>query len=256
MRSGFFSFLAVGCIAAVPVAVQATASSNSYNFSGVQHYAQVIKLNVSSDTLKDGNFSNFGPSVANSANGPRFQGIEGLATPDGTLYYSWGIDGYLSGFVWLYHMNARPVIHSDARAGNGNSAPDIIAANGQRKSYYVTPVAISSNITFVGPTDGITRGFDTYGRPGASKGYPNYTYMVWSWVNKGGGGLVRTIMKTNEVFYPSDVSTIDMTSTSASGSVKAMYGFTYQGGVRLYGWTVHSHHEGANYYPHIVCLNC
>jgi hypothetical protein len=140
-------------LAAVPLAVQATASSDSYNFAGVQHQAQVIKLNVSASSLKDGNFANFGPSVSNSTNGPRFQGIEGLSTPDGTLYYSWGIDGYLSGFVWLYHMNARPTIYASAKAGNGASAPDIIAANGQRKSYYITPVAISSNITYVGPTD-------------------------------------------------------------------------------------------------------
>lgn len=246
----------VATVAVSTAEVRAAASSNDYNFDGVKHYLQDINLWVSATSLKDGDFKNFGPSISNSTNGPRFQGIEGLSTPDGTLYYSWGTDGYLSGFVWLYHMNARPTIYSSARAGNGKSAPDIIAANGARKSYYITPTAISSNITFVGPTDGKTRGFHTYGQPGASRGYPNYTYLTWSWVNKGGGGIVRTVMQKNEVFYPSDVATITMSSTTASGSVKAMYGFTYQGGVRLYGWTVHSHTEGGTYYPHIVCLNC
>jgi hypothetical protein len=70
---------------------------------------------------------------------------------------------------------------------------------------------------------------------------------VWSWVNRVGGGISRTILQDGETFYPCNVHSITSHSKCKSGEscsdgwVKAIYGFTFQGGHRIYGWTVHSH---------------
>jgi hypothetical protein len=35
-----------------------------------------------------------------------------------------------------------------------------------------------------------------------------------------------------------------------------MYGSIWNGTQRIFGWTVHSHHYGAQYVEHIACSNC
>ena len=66
-------------------------------------------------------------------------------------------------------------------------------------------------------------------------------------------------MLRDEVFYPSDVATINITSTDSSGasngSVKAMYGSIWNGESRIFGWTVHSHIYQGVYTAHIRLLN-
>ena len=128
-----------------------------------------------------------------------------------------------------------------------------------KKSYWINPQPIPGAMHYVGPNDGLYHSFANYGEPAAPYA-TNHSTLCWSWVNKGGGGIVRAMMSRNEVFYPSDVATINMTSYDsngvANGSVKVLYGSFWNGNTRLYGWTVHSYHYGASYVELILCRTC
>ncbi len=278
-RRGFLKKIGVGAAALAgggyfvgQRAAEAAASADSYNFAGCTHNMQGIFLNKANVTIYDGSGQSLGLVINNKANSSfpdghlRFQGIEALTVGGRTYYYNWGVGGAdgQSGHVWIADMSARPTIDSNARGGsgglfNGRSAPDILLANGTKKSYFIRPAAIPSDMYYIGPSDGLRHSFGNYGIP-ADPYSAGHTNLSWSWVNKAGGGIVRCMMKTNETFYPSDVATINMNSTDANGnvngSVKAMYGSIWNGAQRIYGWTVHSHHYGAQYVEHIVCSNC
>jgi hypothetical protein len=252
--------------------LHAAASSDSYNFNGATHNLQCIKLNKSSVQLYDGAGNPLGLIANNKANSDcansalRFQGMEAIVAGGRTYYYSWGLGGSdgQSGHIWISDMVSRPVIDANARGGsgglfNGRSAPDITLASGATKSYFISPQPIPSAMHYVGPGTGLYYSYGNYGTPGSPYG-TNYTNLSWSWINKTGGGIVRCMMKSGEVFYPSDVSTITLSSYDsngvANGSVKAMYGSIWNGSQRIYGWMVHSHHYGTTYVEHIVCRTC
>ncbi len=141
----------------------------------------------------------------------RLQGIEVLTTPSGTLYYSWGMNDYNSGFIHVADLTLRPVIDEGARAGNGHACDIRPAVNGDRKAYYVRPRAIPGGLKYRGPSTGKLHSMTHYGTPGAPA-HPDYTYLSWSWINKAGGGLVRSVVRDGEVFYPCAVASIKSTS--------------------------------------------
>jgi hypothetical protein len=251
--------------------LHATAPADDYNYAGATHNLQCIALNKSNVQLNDGAGNSLGIVLNNKANGScsgtllRFQGMEAITAGNGrTYYYNWGVGGSdgQSGHVWISDMTVRPTINSNARGCsgglcNGRPAPDILLADGvTKKSYLVNPQPIPGALHYVGPTDGIYRSYATYGEPGSPYG-TNHTILAWSWVNKGGGGIARAMMSRNEVFYPSDVSTITMTAYDTSGvsngAVKAMYGSFWNGNTRIYGWTVHSYQYGATYVELVTC---
>ncbi len=254
-------------------ASMAAAPANDYNFDGATHYLQCISLNKSNVQLYDGAGNPLGLAVNNKPNGRcpnstlSFQGMEAITAPNGrTYYYNWGVGGAdgQSGHIWIADMTARPSISSSARGCsgslcNGRSAPDIILPSGAAKSYYIDPQPIPSAMRYIGPSTGRSISYDNYGLPGAPYA-TNYTNLSWSWVNKTGGGIVRSMMFRNEVFYPSDVATITINSVDSNGvvngSVKAIYGSYWTGNQRLYGWTVHSHTYQGTYVPHIICRTC
>lgn len=228
------------------------APSSDFNFAGVRHAIDRVKLNKANVQLYDGGFVPLaGLTVSNSPD-VRMQGIEEVVTNKGTLYYSWGQNGYASGFIHVSDLARRPAIDPSAHAGNGKSCTIRKAANGDRKAYYVRPQAIPFGLEYRGPEDGLAHTFRNYGTPGAG-----YTYLSWSWVNKTGGGIVRSILQDGEVFYPCEVAAIRSTSIQEPGWVKVIYGMTYQGGREVFGWIVHSHQTG-NDPPvmHLQCKNC
>jgi hypothetical protein len=250
----------------------AAAPANDYNFDGCTHNMQGIFLNKANVTINDGAGQSLGLVINNKANASfpdgrlRFQGIEALTVGGRTYYYNWGVGGAdgQSGHVWIADMSARPTVDSNARGGsgglfNGRTAPDIFLGNGTRKSYLISPQPIPNDMYYIGPSDGLRHSYSNYGTP-ASPYSSGHTNLSWSWINKTGGGIVRCMMKTGETFYPADVSTININSTDANGtvngSVKAMYGSIWNGAQRIFGWTVHSHHYGAQYVEHITCSNC
>jgi hypothetical protein len=80
----------------------------------------------------------------------------------------------------------------------------------------------------------------TYGTPGAPA-FPGYTTLQWNVVTVDGGGIVRSILKDGETFYGAKVARIVVHSVATRGYVEFMYGFAFQGGKRVYGWTVSRH---------------
>ncbi|EEF62976.1 hypothetical protein [Pedosphaera parvula] len=252
--------------------LHAAAPSDDYNFDGATHNLQCISLNKSSVPIYDGAGNQLGLVINNKPNSTcnnsslRFQGMEALTVAGRTYYYCWGVGGVdgQSGHVWIADMTSRPTIDPNARGGsgglfNGRSAPDIILPSGTTKSYFINPQPIPAAMNYIGPSTGQYYSYSNYGTPGAPYG-TNYTNLSWSWINKTGGGIVRCMLMTNEVFYPSDVSTITInsydTSGTVNGSVKAMYGSIWNGDQRIYGWIVHSHHYGSTYVEHIICRTC
>ena len=261
-------------IAALITTSFAAAPADDYNFAGATHNLQCISLNKSNVQLCDASGNPLGLVANNKANSScnnsslRFQGLEAVTAGNGrTYYYCWGLGGSdgQSGHIWIADMSARPSIDPNARGGsggllNGRSASDIILADGvTKKSYFINPQVIPSDMGYYGPTDGIWRSFANYSEPAAPYAGNNMP-LCWSWVNKGGGGIVRAQMLRNEVFYPSDVATITMTTYNSSGvangSIKAMYGSIWNGNTRLYGWMVHSYHYGTSYVELITCRTC
>jgi hypothetical protein len=251
---------------------EGAASSNDYNFNGATHNLQGIFLNKANVPLYDGSGQPLGLVVNNKPNDSypdgrlRFQGMELVEAGGRDYYYSWGaggVDGQ-SGHIWVADMTARPTISSSARGGsgglmNGRTAPDIFLANGTRKAYFITPQPIPIEMHYIGPGTGLQYHYENYGTPAAPHS-SGHTPLSWSWINKTGGGIVRCQMKANDTFYPADVATITIASVahngSENGSVKAMYGSIWNGGRRIFGWTVHSHIYQGTYVAHITCSNC
>lgn len=97
---------------------------------------------------------------------------------------------------------------------------------------------------------------DTYYQGSQQNRGIHYGYLTWNFLNNvdnpatdgsyvAGGGVVRTLIRQNQVFHRCDVTTLTMNSVTATGTpngqVKAIYGKTLQGGYWFYGWIIHSH---------------
>jgi hypothetical protein len=90
--------------------------------------------------------------------------------------------------------------------------------------------------------------FEHYGDPGADQGNRtdiSYTYLLWSFVNVRGGGIVRTLLAPNQVVRACDVEPIVMQAWdrdgNVNGQVTARYVRALAGTCRVYGWMVWSH---------------
>ena len=205
------------------------AAASSFDHDGVNHHAQTIKLAHGSAQLRDLDGNPIGKTVTGSI---RMQGIEAIDSPIGTLYYTWG-DGQPSGHIHVSDLAKRPAIDDSARAGNGEAC-----AIGS-KSYWVRPARIEGDLRYRGPTTGDSYSLAWYGTPGSP--VDDYTYLSWSWIDRAGGGIVRAVVRENDVFYPCAVKSIKTESIATAGWVKAIYGMVQSNGHRYFGWLVHSH---------------
>ena len=206
-------------------------SSNKYNFDGAAHHLQ--DFNVTNNAPL---YDVFGTPLGCTASSTRrFQGMETILLSNGTfLFYSWGENGERSGHISQDNIiNGSPTINSSWRGGdgtlwNGRPAPDV----------GTTLIVDSKPIPDWRP-DG--HPVYPYGRQVCSNGEP-YTYLVWSWINKVGGGINRAIMKDGTAFYPAKVDAI--ITELPEGRIKVIYGSIQTNeGIRIYGWTVYSHTE-------------
>lgn len=102
--------------------------------------------------------------------------------------------------------------------------------------------------------------YQGYGDPGYEQGDPevlgelqHYTYLVWSWVNVSGGGVVRTLLRPGQRFYRCNVYSIKEDSIDDDGDVngwvQSVYGKTLQAGNWIYGWTVYAHQASGDPAP-------
>jgi hypothetical protein len=175
------------------------------------------------------------------------------------MYYTWGWGGPRgqSGHIAVNELNRQPPISLDARAGNGKPARNLKAPNGRAKTYRVLPRPIEPELTYIGPVTKRTYTYWPYGTPGGKYGVTDYTNLSWSWVNVSGGGIVRTMVKRGDLFVPSAVKPITITSSAGNGWVKAIYGYVSTGSQRLYGWLAYAHQlAGKETVYHVTCANC
>jgi hypothetical protein len=102
--------------------------------------------------------------------------------------------------------------------------------------------------------------YQGYGDPGYQQGDPevlgerhHYTYLVWSWVNVPGGGVVRTLLRPGHRFYRCNVYSIKKDAIGDDGQVngwvQVVYGKTLQAGNWIYGWTVYAHQASGDPAP-------
>jgi hypothetical protein len=90
--------------------------------------------------------------------------------------------------------------------------------------------------------------FMHYGDPGSDQGDRHdihYSYLLWSFLNVRGGGMVRTLLAPGQVVRACDVQSVTMSAWDRSGAVNgqvtARYVRTYAGSCPVYGWMVWSH---------------
>jgi hypothetical protein len=145
----------------------------------------------------------------------------------------WGDAPVESGFLPRSALASTPSIDGED-GGNGGVAP----SNCRR--YAIHPQAIPSNLRFERHDGKSPSTLATYGTPGGPD-FAGYTTLQWNVVTVDGGGIVRSILREGETFYGAKVARIVVRSVETKGSVEFMYGFAFQGGKRVYGWTVSRH---------------
>jgi hypothetical protein len=102
--------------------------------------------------------------------------------------------------------------------------------------------------------------YQGHGDPGYEQGDPavlgerhHYTYLVWSWVNVSGGGVVRTLLRPGQRFHRCNVYSIKEDAIddqhNVNGWVQAVYGKTLYGENWIYGWTVYAHQAAGDPEP-------
>lgn len=189
-----------------------------------------------------------------------------LTTPMGRLLFFRGGYGYLRpgnikyGHVWI----GDTMDHTDVRnTANGNGAACLASTNEITEGHFaIRPAALppelrypKSNYDTCVRTRSVREcsiSYRSYGDPGFEQGDPavlgerfHYTYLVWSWPNVSGGGVVRALLGPGDVFHRCNVRSLRVDSIDLEGDVngwvQAVYGKTYQGGNWLYGWTVYAH---------------
>ena len=148
-------------------------------------------------------------------------------------------------------------------SGGGRGAPCARLATGP--AHAVNVESIPEEMHYKHPSElanGSNRGssYEHYGDPGADQGDRtdiHYTYLLWSFVNVRGGGIVRVLLKDGQTVRPCDVDPISYPSWdrdgNVNGSVQARYVEAIAGNnCRVYGWMVWSHDYQADAAPAVA----
>jgi hypothetical protein len=210
--------------------------SSAYNRPIRSHHGVDVKLRAASTPLLDREGNPLGPIASAYRPGGkiRIQGNEAVKrSGKEALYYMWGDAPIESGFLPRSALASTPSINGED-GGNGQVAPS------NCKRYKIHPQAIPSDLRFERHDGKDPSTLATYGTPGAPA-FANYTTLQWNVVTVDGGGLIRSILKEGETFYGAKVKRIVVHSVASKGYVEFMYGFAFQSGKRVYGWTVVSH---------------
>lgn len=97
--------------------------------------------------------------------------------------------------------------------------------------------------------------YATYGNPGTLWGGDiNYTFLVWSWLNVSGGGMVRGLLPDGcYVRRCEGVSSIRVRSMDLTGQTNGDIIAVYVKAQNLYGWILWAHQpDGEDYVPHVA----
>jgi hypothetical protein len=178
-----------------------------------------------------------------------------LSTPDGELCFHRGGRGYADAANVKYgHVALADLLDDPGRpvpAGGHRGAPAPLPEASE--PLVVAVRSIPAAMHYKSPLEtrsGSNRGasFLHYGDPGADQGDRHdlhYNYLLWSFLNAHGGGMVRALLRDVDVVTVCDVPPIAMhaydEAGAVNGRVEAVYVCSEQAGTALYGWTVSAH---------------
>ena len=183
---------------------------------------------------------------------------EQIPSPAGPLVFHRGGNGYADAGNVKYGQLATgdiaTALPAPVLSRGGRGAPCAVAAGEPAARVQVR--SIPEQMHYKRPQDvasGSNRGasFEHYGDPASDQGDGghgiHYSYLLWSFVNVRGGGIVRTLLEPDRVVRPCDVAPITMSSWDRAGAVNgqvtARYVKTFAGSCPLYGWMVWSHDD-------------
>lgn len=250
------------CVA-VPGAAAAAEPAERYNAPGQVHAIVCATLSSSPASLRFNDASPTGFVVTDQlgfndgrcpSNTVRLDFHEVFPSPAGSLLFHRGGNGYLdepnTKYGLLSSLDVAGALGDPVPSGGGRGAPCALAAEPARR---VSVESIPEEMHSKRPQDlpsGSNRGssFEHYGDPGADQGDRtdiHYSYLLWSFVNVAGGGIVRTLLAPDEVVRPCDVEPVTMDSWdrdgAVNGQVTARYVRALVGTCPAYGWMVWSH---------------
>jgi hypothetical protein len=256
--------LALLVLALVPAGARAAQPASLFNANGQDHALLCVPLASSPVPLwfPDGE-TQTGFTLTNDltfndgrcpSNTVRLDYHESFPTPVGQLVFHRGGNGYSDEQNTKYgHLATSDIgmqLPAPVPSGGGRGAP-CAALTGD--PHAVDVKTIPAEMHYKRPQDlpsGSNRGssFEHYGDPGADQGADttkHYTYLLWSFVNVRGGGIVRTLLEPGQTVRPCDVDPVTMDSWdregNVNGSVTARYVESRVGNCRVYGWTVWTH---------------
>jgi hypothetical protein len=248
----------------LPAAAQAAEPATRYNANGQLHALVCVPLAGPSAPLRYTDGSETGFQVTNQQafddgrcppNTVRLDYHEAFPLEIGSLVFHRGGNGYADEqnvkYGQVLTSDVGTTLPEPVPSGGGRGAP--CAELAAEPAHRVEVRTIPAEMHYKHPSElasGSNRGssFEHYGDPGADQGDRtdiHYTYLLWSFVNVRGGGIVRTLLKPGQVIRACDVEPVTMSSWDregdVNGSVTARYVRALAGTCPVYGWAVWSH---------------
>ena len=276
-RLALMSAAATASAAVCPGGAAATAPARLFDAPGQAHARRCVRLASSQPLLRFGDGTPTGFSVRDWRTAKKRRCAPGLALLDlheilpseaGPLVFErppfLGAGAGNAKYGELAVSDIAGPLPAIAPPEDGRGAACTLAAEAP---YRVSVRSIPKAMHYKRPADvpsGSNRGtsFVHYGDPGADQGTSgssHYTYLLWSFVDVHGGGMVRTLLSPGQVVQACDVKPITMSSWDSTGavngSVTARYVRVVAGTCPLYGWMVWSHthlDRHARAVPHAV----
>ena len=183
---------------------------------------------------------------------------ERLSSDAGDLAFARGGNGFVDaqnvkyGHVAVADLAADPGRPSSSGGGRGDAAKVDESAG----SYAVVVESIPPALHYKRPQDtrmGSNAGAKWlhYGDPGSDQGDRHdvhYSYLLWSFLDARGGGMVRALLAEGQVVWPCAVDPLELPAYDGdgrvNGSVTGRYVATEVAGGWLYGWMAWSHRSG------------
>jgi hypothetical protein len=250
-------------LACAASASAATAPASLFDAPGQAHALQCVTLASSPKPLRFADAATTGFEVTDQlsfddgrcpAGTVRLDLHELIPSTAGPLAFHRGGNGYANDQNVKYGELAAADLAAELPAtvasSGGRGAPCDLAAG---PAYQAQVRSIPAAMKYKRPEDvpgGSNSGssFLHYGDPGADQGDRHdihYSYLVWSFVDVRGGGMVRTLLAPGQVVRLCDVQSIAMDSWGPDGAVNghvtARYVQTYAGSCPVYGWMVWTH---------------
>jgi hypothetical protein len=195
----------------------------------------------------------------------------GSAPPCGRLYFHrGGVNGSNGsndkyGHVWIGNLVSgtapSPTSFRYGHNGEACGASTVPATEGHFR-YLVVDMPYEMKYKPGSDASAFKKYADTYYQGSQQSLGIHYGYLTWNWLNNqqnpaangsyiGGGGVVRSLMRQNQVFHRCDVGALHMNSVTTGGTVNgtvvAVYGKTLQSGQWRYGWIMYSHKYNFSY---------